>query len=155
MTKKKDSFEQEMQNLGIEQSGLARIQTLVEHHDGADISEIIEAYQSEFQTFDLSSITDKQALLSRVHVKLANIKDTINRVEKTYRKAISDAVRSTRELYKTIDRKANQTLLRLRNLGLDKWNLEALIREMAAGQLMPDLGVAFAVDNLDLASQNF
>jgi len=50
---------------------------------------------------------------------------------------------------------ANQTLLRLRNLGLDKWHLEALIREMVAGQLMPDLGVAFAVDNLDLTNQNF
>lgn len=131
------------------------IRKLVEKNDSADLSTLIKNRQSAFDAFDLAAITDKQALLMTVSTRLTELKDEISGVEKEYRKAISDAVHSTRELYKAIDRKANQTLLRLRNLGLDKWNLEALIREMSAGQLMPDLGVTFTSDNIDLANQNF
>lgn len=108
-----------------------------------------------FDELDLGSFHDIKTLLFAVAVKLAQIKKAISVAEKDNRKVVSGAVRRTRELYKAIDRKANQTLLRLRNLGLDKWNLEALIREMSAGQLMPDLGVTFSADNLDLENQNF
>ena len=155
MAEEYESYQAEMERLGWEQSNLTHIQTLVEASDTADISELIKAYPTEFAATGLSSITDKQAMLTAIKTKLGEITKTIEKVETEYRRVISDAVRTTRELYKTIDQKAKQTLLRLRNLGLDKWNLEALIREMVAGLLIPDLGVTLAMDNIDLAKQNF
>lgn len=66
-------------------------------------------------------------------------KKDLNLAEKTKDKAIALAVSENKKSNLEADEQIKQTLMRIKNLGLNHWNLDALIREIGAGQLIPEI----------------
>jgi len=138
---------------------LENAQEVLDQNPDAPLDQIKASLQdvlwSQFSELGIAALSSREAISQRLQVQIGIFALQLKSAKKIYDRVLQTAIQRTRELYEKGDEKVEQTLRRIKNLWLDRWNLDALIREMKAGQLMPDLWVPFDLENIDLAKQNF
>jgi len=108
-----------------------------------------------YSELGVANAHDKTQLITTIQTNVGIYAQKLSDARQKYERELKQAVARNRERYRERDEKIKTTLKAIKNSSLGLLDVEYLMRNISAGLVIPEIGVTFDIQNIDIANQNF